>query len=169
MEKIKFIPFRRFYLVLFCLEILVAFSRDFLITHRYSSQEQWVADIFPSTMGLLTSTLISSAIIYGIYRLYKKITEKKEAKMDVERTQKESEPLIGVIDAIDNVLADSIGDPKLVIAGGHDAIATAQKVCDEIQNEILPEFNKNEVGIIHLFYILNSLQTMLMTIDRMVS
>lgn len=79
MGKPKLIPISRFYLVLLCVQALMAFSRDFVISHRYSSYQQWISDIFPASYGLLIAALINSAIIYGIYRLYKALTKKKDS------------------------------------------------------------------------------------------
>ena len=79
MDKTKSIPFSRFFLILLCLQALLAFNRDFILSHRYPNYQQWMSDIFPALFGLLAAALINSAIIYGVYRLYKTLTNKKNS------------------------------------------------------------------------------------------
>ena len=70
--------YQKIFLVMFAVGIMTAGNRDFVQSNRYSSFQQWVADIIPATFGLILAAAFNAAIIYGIYRLYLLISKKKE-------------------------------------------------------------------------------------------
>ena len=90
---------------------------------------------------------------------------KIELKEELSLTQEEGAQLVSVIDSIDNSIADATGDIKLVLAGGHQSIGGAQKLCNEIITEISNEFKRGDIEVVHLYYILQMAIITLSNID----
>lgn len=88
-----------------------------------------------------------------------------ELKEDLNLTQEEGEQLVKIIDSIDNAIADSTGDIKLVLAGGHDSIEETRKLCREIMDDISGEFKRGDIDIVHLYYVLQMAIMTLSNID----
>lgn len=77
MAERKYIRFRRFFLVMLAIQVVVAVSRDFVLSRRYTSIQVWASDLVPASFGLILAATINAAVVYGVYRAYKAVTKKR--------------------------------------------------------------------------------------------
>ena len=77
MSEKRRIGFNKFFLALLLIQSAVAFNRDFLMSQRYPNVEAWVSDLVPASLGLVVAAVFNTAIIYGIYRLWKFLVKPK--------------------------------------------------------------------------------------------
>ena len=92
MVEKKRIGFRKFFLALLLIQCVVAFSRDFVISQRYSNIQTWVSDIVPASFGLIVAVVFNAAIVYGIYRVWKFIAR---PKLDSKKAQPAEQTRLG--------------------------------------------------------------------------
>ena len=75
-DRKKHISFKKFFIVIMCIQAVLAFSRDFIASQRYPNFQQWSSNLVPATLGLIVAATFNSAIAYGIYKLYKAVVKK---------------------------------------------------------------------------------------------
>jgi len=88
-----------------------------------------------------------------------------ELKEIVALNEAEVEAAKAAMDSFDDIIGDTTGDMRHILAGGHIGIEEVHKLLDELTKEIQPDYDRNDVSAVHTFYIINAAAMFLIQVD----